>query len=152
MVVEGKPGPNGRDIGRNLMAGPEGLPDLQIQASRDLGNGSSMVCDTATGGVPAIDPPSFDTEDPTISNALLDYACRFQAFTANEPCTLVDLSREHKKIHPEMSAQFCAPGSGKTTFPSGDTLVTLRLRDVGGEVGPVAQIIVRVASPTPTPP
>lgn len=70
MVVEGKPGANGRDIGRSLMAGLEGLPDLQIQSSRNLGNGSSMVCDTATGGVPAINPPRFDKEDPMIADAL----------------------------------------------------------------------------------
>jgi len=29
-------------------------------------------------------------------------------------------------------------------FPSGDTLVTARLRDEGGNSGPIAQLIVRV--------
>jgi len=133
------------------MAGADGRPDLQIQASRNLGNGSTAVCDTTQGGVPGIDPPRFDEGNPTITNALLDLACRFQALTANEPCTLLDPSREHKRVHPDASTQFCSPGSGRTTFPAGDTVVTVRLRDTTGEVGPPTQIVVRVGTPTPTP-
>lgn len=151
MLIEGKPGADGEDVGRSLIAGADGRPDLHIQANRDLGNGSPAVCDNAEGGVPGIDPPSFSSEDQVITDALLDFACRFQALSANDPCTLIDASGEHKKIHPQASTQFCLLSSGTATFPVGDTVVTVSLRDVSGELGPPTQIVVRVATATPTP-
>lgn len=151
MLVEVRPGPDNQQVGTSLKAGGDGRPDLQIEVNRDLGNGSPEVCDADLGGVPKINPPRFDGGDGMITNALLDLACRFQVLTANEPCTFIDSSGEHKKVHPEASHQFCWLGSGKATFPSGDTIVTVRVRDVAGEYGPQAQIVVRVATPTPTP-
>ena len=42
------------------------------------------------------------------------------------------------------SAQFCGFISQNLAFPSGDTLVTARVRDVTGNLGPPARILVRV--------
>lgn len=133
------------------MAGADGRPDLQIQANRPLGNGSVQVCDVTQGGVPAINPPRYDASDNNITAALLDFACRFQVLSGNDPCTLLDASREPKKLNSQSSIQYCLLSSGKATFPAGDTLVTARIRDKSGEVGPQAQIIIRVATPTPKP-
>ncbi len=151
MLIEGMPGLDAQEVGRKLIEGVDGRPDLQIQTNRDLGNGSPTVCDETTGGVPGIDPPSFSSDDQMITDALLDLACRFQSLSANDPCTLVDSSGEHKKIDPKASVQFCLLGSGTATFPVGDTVVTVALRDVTGELGRPTQIVVRVATPTPAP-
>jgi len=151
MVVEVRPGPNGQSAGTQLTAGSDGRPDLQIQVNRALGNGSVAICDVTQGGVPGIDPPRYDSGDPSISDVLLDLACRFQALSGSDPCTILDISREAKKIHPEAATQYCMLSSGKATFPAGDTLVTARVRDRTGELGPISQIIVRVATQTPTP-
>ena len=48
-------------------------------------------------------------------------------------------------------AQFCMAQNSLTPFNPGDSLVTVRLRDEVGNIGPTAQIVIRVATPTPTP-
>ena len=67
LVVEAVPGPlgvaivdPGTDDGGRTYSFPN-PPDLQIQATRDLGNGSTAVCDNSHGnfgGIPGIDPPN----------------------------------------------------------------------------------------------
>jgi hypothetical protein len=42
--------------------------------------------------------------------------------------------------------QFCGFIARVLEFPQGDTLVTVRLRDVGGNPGPVAQLVVHVGA------
>ncbi len=66
LVVEAKPDLSGLDAGRRLSAyepdDPKSRPDLEIEANRDLGNGSPAVCDRRKpniGGGPGIKPPSF---------------------------------------------------------------------------------------------
>jgi len=41
--------------------------------------------------------------------------------------------------------QYCALVDIALRFPAGDTLLTVRLRDVGGNVGPQKQILVRIS-------
>jgi len=155
IVVEGRPGASGQEVGRGTdELGIDGRPDIQVQSTRNIGNGSQRVCDLGPasqggGGVPGIAPPSFDPSDPMITDALADFGCRFQQLAPSMPCTLTDASGEAKLINAAASTQFCSFGAATTLFPPGDTILSARLRDRAGFVGPTAQIVVRVATPTP---
>jgi hypothetical protein len=152
LVVEGKPGISGRSVGTQLNApGLDGRPDLQMQSDVPMGNGSFLVCDKEApnaGGVPAVAPPRFDPADTPVTNALLDLACRFEAFTRSAPCTLVGPAT-FSFIEPAATAQFCYNVAASAAFPPGEAVLTVRLRDTGGETGPEQQIVVRVATPVP---
>lgn len=141
--------------GANLEPGADGRPDLQVQVDRALGNGSAAVCDTGAppvgGGVPAVVPTRFDGGDGAVTAALNDLACRFETFDRAAPCTRTDVTGEGRFVDPTTDRQYCNIVASTAEFPPGDTLVTARLRDTGGNVGPTAQIVVRVASPTPAP-
>lgn len=155
IVVEGRPGNSGAPVGVSLEPGIDGRPDLQIQNTRDMGNGSRTVCDTGPpsaggGGVPGVDPPRFDAEDPFVTDALNDFACRFDPSVSNSsPCTVLDEGREPRLVVSSSTAQFCDFVGSTAAFPPGDNVLTVRLRDVSGRPGPTAQIVVRVATPTP---
>lgn len=158
LVIEGKPGRNGRPAGPS--AYQEDLvtfPDLQVQVSQPLGNGSAAVCDAPkpggtpvpVGGVPAIDPPSFELSEENIA-AVNDLACRFLdgagqplARSRSEACVLFP-SGEYNFVDAASTLQFCAFIESVTAFTVGDTVVTARLRDVDGNVGPPRLIVVRV--------
>jgi len=150
VFIEGKPGPSGLPVGTTTLnrspTDPAVRPDLQIQASRDLGNGSADPCDNSfprLGGVPGLSTPDFSLRRE-ISDTLNDLACRFSAFNASQfPCTL-DTSANFAFVDPNSTLQFCALVSSALEFPPGDTLLTARLRDTGGNTGPAVQIIVRV--------
>jgi hypothetical protein len=161
LVVEAVPGNQGAAIFDAKIGGGQTYtfpdpPDLQIQATRDLGNGSSAVCDNSPGnfgGVPGIDPPELG--DPgAIANALNDFGCRFitgTGATASRPCSescVYPFADEvHQCVGSQTARQFCAEIDPPLEFPAGDTLVTVRVRDVAGNLGAPAQLIVRVASP-----
>ncbi|HXQ22514.1 MAG TPA: hypothetical protein VN812_12630, partial [Candidatus Acidoferrales bacterium] len=44
------------------------------------------------------------------------------------------------------TVQFCAFIGTLLEFQPGDTIVTARLRDSGGNTGPLAQIVIRIGS------
>jgi len=156
LVVEARPGVNRRPIDGNTFA-PGGVPGLQIQATRPLGNGSTAVCDNAEpvfGGVPGIDPPRL--EDPaSIADPLNDLGCRFidgggvtAARTCGDGCVRFDTGELGCAGDPTGGSgisQFCGQITGALEFPDGDTLVTARVQDVTGNPGAPAQLIVRVA-------
>lgn len=130
-----------------------GTPDLQIQSTRDLGNGSAAVCDVEPpnfGGVPGIDPPRL--EDPgAIADALNDFGCRFidgtgapEGRSCAEACVKYDDGEFHC-VNGDTDMQYCAAVTMPMRFPDGDTLVTVRVRNVQDQLGPPAQLIVRVA-------
>jgi hypothetical protein len=152
IVVEGKRGANNRAVGTSSF-NSDGLPNLQIQVNRTLGDGSPEVCDNRApliGGVPAIDPPSF-APNQMITDTVNDLACRFvdgegnsEARARTEACVLFD-DGEFDFFDSTSTTQYCStviPNAMR--FPIGDTLVTVRLSDTNGEVGPVRQMIVRV--------
>src|SRR5262249_38491699 len=95
IVIEAKPGTSGRNPGVTTSDSdpndPGARPDLQIMPNRDLGNGSPQVCDAGPappiGGVPGIDPPTFDITSQKVADVLNDFACRFADQTL-APCTL----------------------------------------------------------------
>ncbi len=156
IVVEGRPGVSGAPVGTSLGPGGDGRPDLQIQNSRDMGNGSLTVCDTGPpsqggGGVPGVWPPNFEASNSFVTAALQDFACRFDpSVSATAPCTILDAGREPSLVKPMSTAQFCNFVAATAAFPAGENILTVRLRDVLGHPGPTVQIVVVVATPTPT--
>jgi hypothetical protein len=156
IVVEGAPGPSLEEPGTSSFTfGAFDFADLQVQSTRDLGNGSAAVCDRegpTAGGVPAIDPPSFQ---PTtmVLEAANDFSCRFLdgggAFRArtNSSDSCVQNppnSGVFAFVAPNSKAQYCALVDLAILFPPGDTILTVRLRDVVGNVGLQRQILVRI--------
>jgi hypothetical protein len=130
-----------------------GTPDLQIQSTRDLGNGSAAVCDVEPpnfGGIPGIDPPQL--EDPgAIADALNDFGCRFidgtgasNGRSCAEACVKY-ADGEYHCVSNDTDSQFCAPITMPMRFPDGGTLVSVRVRDLQGQLGSAAQLIIRVA-------
>ena len=123
-------------------------PDLLIESSQPLGNGSAAVCDLGPpppegegGGIPAIDPPDFGPGD-SITAALLDFACRFAVQpTAGEACTLNSFG-DYAFRSPDSTIQYCNQFAAVSAFPVGLTVLTARLRDVAGNLGPPAQIVI----------
>jgi hypothetical protein len=171
IVVEGRPGVSGAAVGQCAFGKSNGqtgcvtdlssFPDLQIEASNPLGNGSPAVCDNSgpnAGGVPAIFPVSFDPT-PTNINTVNDLACRFLDGTGvpvgrllSDACVLFPEGYPlYSYANPASTMEFCGLVTSIGPFPGGDTLVTVRLRDVNGNVGVPAQIIIHVTAPTPSP-
>jgi len=162
IVVEGVTGDSGQPAGTSLDGiPPDDRPDIWIESTSNQGDGSLAVCDTGPpppqgngGGVPGVPTPDFsddgDADQTFITDALNDFACRFDPFVAaNSPCTIKDPSREPKLIVPTATVQFCDFVASTAIFPPGDSILTVKLRDTVGNLGPTAQIVVRVATPTP---
>jgi hypothetical protein len=134
---------------------PGGTPALQIQTTRALGNGSTAVCDGGTptfGGVPGIDPPQLESPNG-IADALNDFGCRFVNGEGDavgrlcaDACVRFDDGDFHC-VDGDTDYQFCGPIDRPMEFPGGDTLVSVRVRDVRGVLGSAAQIIVRISMP-----
>ncbi len=161
IVVEGKPGLSGADVGSCAYEpacgdadDPDGFPDLQIEVSNPLGNGSPAVCDASgpnAGGVPPIWPVDFT---PTATNIGIvnDLACRFVDGNSNPvgrpstyACVIPDrVTQEPDYADPTSKIEFCALITQVEQFAVADTVVTARLRDVDGNVGAPAQIIIHV--------
>ena len=85
-----------------------------------------------------------------VTAGLTDFACRFEQFSQSSPCTFIDATGDPKLIS-DATIQFCDFVATTALFPPGDSILTTRLRDTLGNVGPTAQIVVRVATPTPRP-
>lgn len=155
IVVEGARGADKTSLGQSSFeyeeGNPDARPDLQILTDRSLGDGSGAVCDNSPpdfGGVPAVSPPSFAVTQG-ISNAMNDLGCRFvdgsgntAARLANGACVLFG-NGEYHFVDPQSLIEYCATVSQPLRFPKGDTLLSVRLRDVKGQVGGIAQIYVR---------
>lgn len=155
LVIEAARGTSNSPPGDSTFAEGE-LPDLQVQVTRPLGNGSPVVCDVNApnfGGVPGIDPPRFD-DSPMVVDALNDLGCRFVdgagvpvARGCNTSCIRFEDGEYACRFPQDTEAQYCAPIDAPLEFPVGDTLVTARIRDRSGILGPPAQILMRVAAP-----
>ena len=157
LVVEGAPGSNGNAVATSLDAvDPDQRPDMQIQSTMNIGDGDPEIpaaCPPGQGttdrGIPGLPIPTF-ADAPGVTDALLDFACRFDpGVSAAIPCTMRDASGDPKTINPSATAQFCDSVPDNAKFQPGDSLLTVRLRDNFGNPGPTAQIIVRVPTPPP---
>lgn len=168
LVVEGAPDPklpNCQDSNAPLACtmgtrtySPGSLPDLQIEASNDLGNGNgnTAICDDVHGGVSAVNPFDFS---PAQEQSINQFACRFRDDTndyqgitdARNACTQVGSSGGYGFVQGSQSkVQFCVPNGAigpSMGFPVGDTVVAVRVRDGAGDVSQVKEIIIRVPAP-----
>lgn len=157
LVVEGRRGTNGNEIGNSPYRSdpfmPNVRPDLQIQANRNLGNGSTVICDIKGpppnedpgGGIPGVSPTGFDASSQFISNALNDFGCRFTFRLSNDPCTFSSFGNP-RFLRDNSEGQFCTEQvvGAYWQFPRGDTRLTVRWTDTTGVAGPEARIIVRI--------
>jgi hypothetical protein len=146
LVVEGKPGASGLEPARSVYAyvpgDPKSRPDLEIEANRNMGDGSPAVCDRSRpniGGIPGINPPSF-TETQRVSDAINDLACRFETFVESDASCTLAKNGEYSFINQDSTVQFCMIVARAWAFPPGETLLSVRLRDTQGNPGPVKQM------------
>ena len=155
-VVEARHGTSGQPVGTNLLpAMATDRPDLWIESDQPLGCNPTALVEcrnpgSGAGGVPAVNPPSFGP-DQSITDAITDYACRFDKLTSTTPCTYIDATGDAKLVNPSSEVQFCTNGSLAIAFPLGESHLSVQMRDTGGNLGPTAQIVVRVVTPTPGP-
>lgn len=153
IAVEAVIGASGQPPGTQLQEPPafsNGRPDLQIEASNPLGNGDSVTINCTFGnldGIAAVEPPNFGPGD-SVTNALHDFSCRFQLASISFPCLLgSDGMATLGNPGAGPVVEFCDDVSVGDTFPVGDTVLTVRLRDKALNLGPPEQIVVRVLSP-----
>ncbi|HVO24280.1 MAG TPA: hypothetical protein VMW56_11685 [Candidatus Margulisiibacteriota bacterium] len=159
LVVEVKAGESGYEPGRRVSAyvpgDPKVRPDLEIETSRDMGNGSPEVCDRQRpniGGIPGINPPSF-AETQKISDAINDFGCRFETFIESDGSCTLSKSGDYSFVSKDTTTQFCMIVARAYIFPVGKTLLSVRVRDSEGNPGPVKQMwIYRPTIPAARPP
>ena len=154
IVVEAIPGTSGQPLGMSsLNSDLNSPPDLQIEANKNLGNGSPAICDAAgpnatqtPGGVPAIPTPNFDPHSQPIANTLNDLGCRFNLRSPLDACTRDPITAKPGFVNPDSSNQFCTMGAlgRELECQSGDTLLTVRWRDMAGNVGNPASLVIHV--------
>ena len=156
VVVEAAPGANGLAVGTAVFESnpndPAMRPDLQIEASRTLGDGNPGVC--TQDGIRGFDPPDFSLTQ-AVANALNDFACGFAVNTnPAKACTTDPFGSPKFVSAAPRVVQYCLLVTASTAFQPGDTLLTGQVRDVGGNLGPTVRILVRIGSrppPSPTP-
>jgi len=146
IVVEAKPGESEAEVARRVFSyvpnDPKEQPDLQIETNRDMGNGSRDVCDRQRpkiGGIPGIKPANF-SQTQAISDALNDFACRFETFIESDSSCTMTKNGDFSYVSKDSAVQFCMMIARAYQFPVGETLLTVRLRDVDGNVGPTKQM------------
>lgn len=151
LVIEGREGRDGHPVGIEAYRSDGRLPDLQVILSNALGNGSPAVC--ALGmqdGVPAISPLSFDLT-PALIDAVNDLGCRVNDGAGRQlgqietelACSRRAADAPFAFVDERTDVQFCIPLARAWDFPGGDTIVSARLRDVGGGEGIPAAIVIR---------
>ena len=152
IVVEGARGLSNAAVGQSTLPGLD-WPDIQIETTQQLGNGLQSTCANGdpSGGVAGINPPNFTPESApgTRTAALNNFGCQFEYHSPNALCTWVGDPINARYVNPASTAQFCDQMSANAPFSWGDSIVTARLRDVNGNTGPTAQIVVRVNTPRP---
>jgi hypothetical protein len=146
LVVEVKPGASGLEPARRVFAyvpgDPKSRPDLEMEADRDMGDGSPAVCDRTRpniGGIPGIKPPSF-AETQRVSDAINDLACRFETFIESESSCTKNKNEDYSFIANDSTTQFCMIVARAWAFPPGTTLLSVRVRDTEGNPGPVKRM------------
>lgn len=116
-------------------------------------NPTTTVCDDDLGmfgGVPAIDPPSF-APIQSIADAINDFACRFKDETGSPGGRIANscvMSKDGQFnfVSAATTVQFCGLINRPFSFPSGETLVTVRIRDEALRVSAAKALIIRVTA------
>jgi hypothetical protein len=155
LVIEARPGGTRAKLGSSTFnwsaANPTSLPDLQIEASNMLGNGTPAVCDytgPTAGGVPAVEPFDFSAAQAAAIN---DFSCRFKDGAGapagrdnGDACTKFLPTDDSHFVDPSSTIQYCGVITGVIEFPPRDTVVAVRVRDVAGNLSAISTIIMRV--------
>ena len=133
LIVEAKPGKSGRGGGSVLAPIAGKRPDLEIVSDIALGNGSVAVCDTTSGGIPAVRPIGFYNVD-----VLKEFGCRFTN-------TTVTRNSQGQTVPIQVgSKQYSMSISSLTKFPtSGEVVLQARVRDTDGNSGPTRKLILK---------
>ena len=162
LFVEARHGDRGPSVGREAFDPAGGLPDLQMLFARDLGDGSTEVCDydrfdpSMTGGVFAVESLDF-SDDLLVADAANDIGCRVndgtgvpQARVSGDACTQsVLLNGLYETFSPLAELQYCLQIASKWNFPPGDTVVATRVRDGRGALSDVEELVIRVLQTKP---
>ncbi len=155
LIIEGT---GGRPLGTSAYDAGGGTPDLQLLVSKPLGDGSLAVCDKAPptiGGIPATSPLQFSNA-PAVVNAINDFGCRVNDGTGvpegrtvpSQACTMSDAPFGFGFVDETSLVQFCLPIARDWAFPTGDTIVAARVRDVDGRLSAEREIVIRVTPST----
>jgi hypothetical protein len=153
IVLEGRAGADGRQPGLGTVGEP--LPDMQMLASRTLGDGAPQVCDILPpmiGGVPGVANLDF-ADSASVRNAVNDLGCRFDngqglhegRGDSLDACTRSNDGFGFAFTDPRTDTQYCAVVDRAWAFPAGDTVIAARLRDDGDALGARREIVLRVA-------
>ncbi|MBI3783693.1 MAG: hypothetical protein HY270_09840 [Deltaproteobacteria bacterium] len=146
LIMEARPGVSNRSVGGSTFSTTGGVPDLQVLVSRPLGDGNAEVCEQngLSGGIPAVPGLDFSPDSSTVA-AINDLGCRAYDNPASptNPCTRID-GGTFGTVSPVSKLQFCIPIAKAWAFPLGDTIVAARVRDTGGGLSAVSEIVVRV--------
>ena len=158
LVVEGRTGTSGLNPAFNTHPtsppAADGRPDLQLEVSMATGNGNPIPdCSSSPNldGIPAIEPPNFGPGD-AITNALLDFSCRFAGNSVTSPCLLTSdgssIVGSSIQGFPNgvPTVQYCDDVALGQRFLAGPTILTIRLRDSAMNLGPPYQIVIQVPS------
>jgi hypothetical protein len=154
-VIEARRGSSNINPGANIFPDAGDRGDVQVLLSAPIGDindpigfGSTAECDmgpppTPFGGVPGIDPPDFGP-GASITAAIRDFECRFSVQeTTGVACTRNNFG-DFSYLGAQTRTQFCFQVPMTAAFQPGDTLVRIQLRDLGGNIGPVKELVVRV--------
>lgn len=153
LIIEGRPGVTGRAIAGSTYSDVGNAPDLQILASKPLGNGGEEVCeqDGMRGGVPAVPDLDFSLDDPATIAAINDLGCRAyeRMATPSTTCTRATEPRGtttsiFANVNPDSTLQFCIPIARAWALPLGETIFAARVRDQSGTFSAPQEIVVRV--------
>src|SRR5206468_2390576 len=89
------------------------------------------------------------SETQNISDALNDFACRFETFIESESSCTMNANGEYAFVNKSTTTQFCMLVAHAYAFPEGDSILSVRLLDVDGNPGPVARMRIRRMTPPP---
>jgi hypothetical protein len=144
LVIEGAAGASGKMVGRTVEPST-GRPDLQLETNHTLGDGSYSRC---PGTVPAIDPPNYGAGS-AVDQALRAFACGFQVASSSVTACTLNAFGNIDWVVPTTQTQFCIQVEPVRQFPSGQTRLTVQLRDSDGNIGPMKSVIVQIGNAPP---
>ncbi|MGH7785894.1 MAG: hypothetical protein ACRERC_03450, partial [Candidatus Binatia bacterium] len=152
LVVEAAGAPTGSSVGTTVFnsnpGDPARRPDFQIIVDRPLGDGSAEVCDEF--GVPSVDGADFALTQG-ITNTINDFACRFEVATRRPAACTQDSFGQLNFVATDTRAQFCVLVTASMAFANGDTRLRVQVRDESGLLGPLREMVLRVAAGPPPP-
>jgi hypothetical protein len=155
LIVEGRVGPNGIELGHEVFEtapfDPADRPDIEVIISSPLGDGSATVCDTRddeVGGVPAAEPFGFHPRQ-NITDVINEMSCRVNGgarTNERDACTVSQRGNDFgfAFVSAETAVQYCLPFARAWALPPGDTVIAVRLLDMLGNPGEIAEVIVRI--------